>query len=163
MLETLNLQGYRGFDSFRLTDLTRVNLLVGKNNCGKTSILEAVELLVSRRSVAVLRESAIRRGEIDGALRPYNRYEDADISHFFYGHRCMPDVRFELSSEGDQHRLAAKILSLDKVGEAAERWVEKRSRRLDPDEEPVPAFGLRFLLDEQQEITLPIGEKRPRC
>ena len=47
MLKTLELSRYRGFESYRLGDLTRVNLLVGMNNCGKTSILEAVELLVS--------------------------------------------------------------------------------------------------------------------
>ena len=47
MLKTLALRGFRGFESYELTDLATVNLIVGKNNCGKTTILEAVELLVS--------------------------------------------------------------------------------------------------------------------
>ena len=47
MLHTLSLNGFRGFESYRLSGLARVNLLVGKNNSGKTSVLEAVELLVS--------------------------------------------------------------------------------------------------------------------
>ena len=47
MLQTLKLGGYRRFESFELTHLRPVNLLVGMNGCGKTSILEAVELLVS--------------------------------------------------------------------------------------------------------------------
>ena len=42
MLQTLAIRGFRGFESYRLTNLTRVNLLVGKNNCGKTSVLEAI-------------------------------------------------------------------------------------------------------------------------
>ncbi|OOV35655.1 hypothetical protein BV61_00110 [Candidatus Synechococcus spongiarum LMB bulk15M] len=60
MLQTLHLRGFRGFDSYRLTGLARVNLVVGKNNCGKTSILEAIELLVSecrrQRSLAAVVE-----------------------------------------------------------------------------------------------------------
>ncbi len=49
MLNTLPLNGFRGFESYRLSGLARVNLLVGKNNSGKTSTLEAVELLVLGR------------------------------------------------------------------------------------------------------------------
>ena len=41
MLGTLHLHKFRGFNDYELADLTRVNLLVGKNNSGKTSILEA--------------------------------------------------------------------------------------------------------------------------
>ena len=47
MLKTLALRGFRGFESYELTDLGTVNLIVGKNNCGKTTVLEAIELLVS--------------------------------------------------------------------------------------------------------------------
>ena len=65
MLKTLELSRYRRFESYRLGGLMRVNLLVGMNNCGKTSILEAVELLVSGGSLSALQESAVRHGEID--------------------------------------------------------------------------------------------------
>ena len=47
MLNSLALRGFRGFQSYKLAELATVNLFVGKNNCGKTSLLEAVELLVS--------------------------------------------------------------------------------------------------------------------
>ncbi len=42
MLGTLQLERFRGFETYSLAGLTRVNLLVGKNNCGKTSILESI-------------------------------------------------------------------------------------------------------------------------
>ncbi len=38
LYSSIRIQGYRGLDSFRMDGLGRVNLLVGKNNCGKTSI-----------------------------------------------------------------------------------------------------------------------------
>ena len=63
MLRTLTLRGYRGFESYRMTDFTRLNLTVGKNNSGKTSILEAVELLVAEGHVSVFHTAAQRRGE----------------------------------------------------------------------------------------------------
>lgn len=47
MLKTLAISGFRGFKSYKLADLTTVNLIVGKNNSGKTSVLEAIDLLAS--------------------------------------------------------------------------------------------------------------------
>ncbi len=47
MFSRIELTGFRGFESYRLDDLRRVNLLVGKNNSGKTSVLEAAHLLAA--------------------------------------------------------------------------------------------------------------------
>ena len=63
MIRTLRLENYRSFERYELRDLARVNLLVGPNNCGKTSVLEAVQLLVSRGDPRVLTQLASRRGE----------------------------------------------------------------------------------------------------
>lgn len=63
MYSSIRIQGYRGLDSFRMDGLGRVNLLVGKNNCGKTSILECVELLRSTGDPHVLSWITDRRGE----------------------------------------------------------------------------------------------------
>ena len=99
MLGTLQLQQFRGFETYALNDLTRVNLLVGKNNCGKTSILEAIHFLVSGGDPLVLTRAAERRGEVSDAgpsapgLRP-------DVSHFFLGHRLDPGACFRLSGDG---------------------------------------------------------------
>ena len=68
MIRTLRLENYRGFGEYELRDLARVNLLVGPNDCGKTSVLEAVELLASRGHPDVLVESLRRRGESHAAL-----------------------------------------------------------------------------------------------
>ena len=158
MMKTLKIHRYRGFESFRLDDLAPVNLVVGKNSCGKTSILEAVELLVSRGHVSALLASATRREEIgdddmNGGIGP-------NISHVFHGHRCEPGASFELSSPDGQQSLTATILSLDEVAED-DRWARrmKRQQRLDSDEEPEEAmFGLSLVRDAQQPIVIPVGE-----
>lgn len=48
MLKSLKIKNFRCFEEFDLPQLGRVNLLVGKNNSGKTSILEAVDILTAR-------------------------------------------------------------------------------------------------------------------
>ncbi|MDD9819304.1 MAG: AAA family ATPase [Nitrospira sp.] len=43
--KTLKIERFRGIQSLEMGGLERVNLFVGKNNCGKTSVLEAAFLL----------------------------------------------------------------------------------------------------------------------
>ena len=64
MYSSIRINGYRGLDSFRMDGLGRVNLLVGTNNSGKTSILECIELLRSAGNPHVLSAIARRRGEL---------------------------------------------------------------------------------------------------
>lgn len=46
MLNSLRLQNYKRFRDLQFPEFKRVNLLTGKNNCGKTSVLEAILLLL---------------------------------------------------------------------------------------------------------------------
>ena len=102
MLRNLKLEKYRGFDDYELVDLSRVNLLVGRNNCGKTSILEALHFLVSRGDPFVLTRSASRRGEV-GDAGSKSRQGQPSVSHFFFRHRFAPGAGFRLSSKGYGH------------------------------------------------------------
>lgn len=45
MFENLKIEGYRGIAKTELSKFGRINLFFGKNNCGKSSILEALFLL----------------------------------------------------------------------------------------------------------------------
>ncbi len=47
MLRDLSVQNYRCFEDFKIDGLAGVNLFVGNNNTGKTSLLEAIYFLVS--------------------------------------------------------------------------------------------------------------------
>ena len=47
MLRDLTVQNYRCFKYFHIDGLERVNLFVGNNNSGKTSLLEAIYLLLN--------------------------------------------------------------------------------------------------------------------
>jgi hypothetical protein len=45
MINELTLENFRGFRSLELKGLKRVNLIVGHNNSGKTSLLEGLFML----------------------------------------------------------------------------------------------------------------------
>ena len=85
MYSSIRIAGYRGLKSFRLTDLGRVNLLVGANNSGKTSILECIELLRSAGSPNVLHAVLSRRGEW-GFLPSEERRVALAVRHLFTDH-----------------------------------------------------------------------------
>ena len=63
MLENFNVEEYRGFKKLEVKGLRRVNLIVGRNNSGKTSLLEAAHLLLSSGDLSSLLGTALRRGE----------------------------------------------------------------------------------------------------
>ena len=151
MIRTLALQGYRGFQSFGLSDLKRVNLLVGKNNCGKTSILEAVDLLVSRGNSTVLSQSAHRRGEI-GPLRGMEQLSSRgqemlpDISHLFFGRQLKQGAALRISSDHDAGTLLVELLSLPEVEEALGLRGSEGTRQtlfFADDLNPEPVLGFR--------------------
>jgi len=68
LLESLLIENYRVFKRLEIPRLGRVNLLVGRNNSGKSSVLEAVRLYASLGSSEVMRsilESHDERNDSD--------------------------------------------------------------------------------------------------
>ena len=86
--------------------LGRVNLLVGTNNCGKTSILECIELLRSVGDQHVLSAIAGRRGEWahtgegDSRASPGPRPDSLDLSHLFTNRELERTIRIEADLAG---------------------------------------------------------------
>jgi hypothetical protein len=91
LIESLKIEGYRGFKSYQVDGLARVNLLVGRNGSGKTTVLEALKLLVAGGGTKDLFAFAEARGEITTASRSIHDSEEpkshwALLSPLFYGY-----------------------------------------------------------------------------
>jgi ABC-type transport system involved in cytochrome c biogenesis ATPase subunit len=54
MLTEITIANFRSFEDLKLTGLGRVNLIVGKNNTGKTSLLEAISILADPATLTAL-------------------------------------------------------------------------------------------------------------
>ena len=148
MFRNLKLEKYRSFESYELSGLTRVNLLVGKNNCGKTSILEAVDLLVSEGSPAVIEQCADRRGEMnlrEDAESSYNLDLVPDVSHLFLGRVIEPEVGFHLSSDDAIRSLSIEVADVEVVTENADdQDIGEMLSLFDEDESEVLALVTRI-------------------
>lgn len=69
MLRDLHIQNFRCFDDLLIEKLGRVNLIVGKNGVGKSTILEALHVYARPRSTELLLELAQRRDEDQNPYR----------------------------------------------------------------------------------------------
>ena len=107
MYSSIRIRGYRGLDSLEIQGLGRLNLLVGTNSCGKTSILECIELLRSAGNCHVLSSIAERRGERSSAGEGVARGALAsssdffDVSHLFPNREFQNKIQIEADCSGD--------------------------------------------------------------
>lgn len=86
MLKSFHIQNYRNLKSVSVKELAQVNLLVGLNNVGKTSFLEAVNLYTSKNPMRIIDNILERRGM---SIRRADRDDKLDIifeilTSFFY-------------------------------------------------------------------------------
>lgn len=63
MLDTLDIKNYRSLNELKINSLGRVNLITGKNNTGKSTILEAIALYASKGDLSLIYEFLGERGE----------------------------------------------------------------------------------------------------
>lgn len=107
MWRRIEIENFRAFERFELDGLGRVNLLVGENNSGKTSVLEAIDLLASRGDLVHIWETLARRGEApdDSATGTAN---EVDVTHLFYGHEPGSFV-IRVSDANGRTSLAAEL------------------------------------------------------
>jgi putative AbiEii toxin of type IV toxin-antitoxin system/AAA domain-containing protein len=97
MYDFIGIKRFRQFAAFELSGLTRVNLLVGRNNAGKTSLLEAVEMLALGGRTSSLLRSARRRGEVaSGTSEERVVRMELDVRHLFLGHMLEAGLSFEV-------------------------------------------------------------------
>jgi ABC-type phosphonate transport system ATPase subunit len=116
MLKSIEFENYRGFNHYRLANLARVNLLVGKNNCGKTSVLDAIHLLASGGDPSVLYRMAYQRGEMlsveeDEERSKSRRTYFADVSHFFNGHDLREGSFFRIATANDLGAITVNVVA----------------------------------------------------
>lgn len=94
MIDSIEINNFRGIHHGKIDGLSRVNLFFGKNNCGKSSLLESI-FLVCGQSNPLLPASI-------NAMRAYKRLEENDIHYFFYN--MDPSREIQIATAGTQER-----------------------------------------------------------
>lgn len=79
-----------------INDLARVNLFIGRNNCGKTSVLEAAFLLTGISNPGLMIQIENWRGVVPN--------DNSDIQNYFYGRNHEQGMKF-LGLQGKGQRV----------------------------------------------------------
>jgi hypothetical protein len=93
MLNSFEITNFRLFQHLTVGKLSRVNLVVGKNNTGKTTFLEAVALYASNASVKLILDLVEDRQEawVSEAQPHLQNFLDNPVRHLFFGHQ-LPNI-----------------------------------------------------------------------
>ena len=107
ILDSLEIESFRAFEHLTIERLGQVNLIVGKNNVGKSCLLEALQIYAHRGSPEIIRNILASRdesGEMYGQTTEVDAYITA-IKYLFYGRKIFvsyPSIdTFEIGSVGD--------------------------------------------------------------
>jgi ABC-type branched-subunit amino acid transport system ATPase component len=150
MLTELQLHGFRGFDTFTAANLQRVNLLVGRNNSGKTSILEAISIAKSRGNPRALWNILRRRGERIWHTTERRVYTEVDVCHIFHGHTFDGNFTSEIVSVEDGERpstISFRVIPRDTTNVVAP--VEQRELFREQPEDSISPYQLRIGVREK--------------
>ncbi|MFN8485170.1 MAG: AAA family ATPase [Anaerolineae bacterium] len=171
ILPSLRIENYRPFRHLVIPHCGRVNLAVGKNNVGKSSLLEALRLYVQRGAPALIwrllddRDENLSRTSIGEALEPEDNVEYGDplqdVTRLFFG---------------TQHNgNGARLIRIGPVGQPrlsldmAIDWVRAEVQQLRFDFESegqeelrIPTLSIRFGGSQLYSLDLASGYERLR-
>ena len=68
-IKDINIYNFRGLNNLSIENLSTVNIFVGANNSGKTSVLEAIHLLAAPDDIGKLVNCALLRAEVSAEAR----------------------------------------------------------------------------------------------
>ena len=103
MIHSAKISGFRGLKEFELNGLGRINLLVGMNNSGKSSVLEALSIFATDGNPVSIWNTMFTRGEqllIENIVgRPIQ--PEMDVSHLFNGHELKIGSSFSVATKSE--------------------------------------------------------------
>ena len=103
-IQNLRIENFRGFRRFEMKNLGRINLIVGENNSGKTTVLEAISILMAHGNPSNLWAALNRRREftwfeIDESANATAKYYE--VRELFHGYDIELGKSFRLSADTD--------------------------------------------------------------
>ena len=134
----LTIKGFRGIRELTIPQLGRVNLITGKNNTGKSSVLEALQLFANNAAPWVIHDTLEFREEDASRNKERQPLSDSEGMSYLSALFCgFPEVLEKF-----------KPISISTDGKSGPKFVEMRMDRIslvEDDEE-----GYRYVESESQ-------------
>ena len=114
-LHSLSVKNFKCLEDFQIEKLGDVNLIVGGNNSGKSTVLEAVRVYASCAAEDLLRELSDLHEESDAIVRDDTNETNLEepYSHFFTG-RCFPELDGKAITIGEIDKIE-EVVSIEHV------------------------------------------------
>ncbi len=145
IISSFTVERFRSLQSLKLENLGRVNLITGRNNCGKSSVLEALRILASAGRPEVLYSILQAREEDSAGNENTNERELNYFGSFFNGFPQIPERGQTVVLSADRGKQCLKLalsvgwFSEERDPEGLPRWVEQQPS-IFPMFEGVPAL-----------------------
>lgn len=146
----INVSKFRGISDLHLKNLRRINLFVGANNSGKTTLLEAIYLLTQLNDAYKLVDIVKLRGRIEGDAKINwlleNVPEAYQLSGVFNDKKCQSSMKkeSEKSTGIDKQGYLTTIETKASAGNNAKTYTSKI--RVFDDRQPEVIYSEAFAL-----------------
>jgi ABC-type branched-subunit amino acid transport system ATPase component len=173
LLDSLEIRRFRAFRHLRIEKLGRVNLIVGKNNVGKSCLLEALELYAKRAHPTCIWQILATHDEDTRPLKSARGYPDDTLAveevlpalkYLFYGRQ---DITFPIEpiEIGPIDRVSDKLtLSIELYTQTNQEGRSKFSPLPIEDyanaEDPIPRFSVQLGEDHSIHYPLDLSSSR---
>lgn len=159
ILDSLEIRQFRAFHHLRVERLGRVNLIVGKNNVGKTCLLEALWLYARQGNPVLIWKLLKSRGEDRESMeRRRSGLQTQDwvpaIRHLFYGRKSITESLepIQIGPVNSQDKLSIALTWFteqldDQTRRELEEWVQPKKYNLI--ENPIPALVIQMGVQPQ--------------
>lgn len=105
MITKFKIENYKAFENVDIQNIARLNLIGGKNNVGKTSLLEALFSIHDRLSIDILLKTFVWR-----STTPFFNLTQDVWSPAFYNYDTSKEIKFTLVDDtGKTERITFKI------------------------------------------------------
>ena len=161
VLDSLEIKNFRAFKHLRIEKLGRVNLIVGKNNVGKTNVLEALWLYVTKAKLSTILGLLGTRDEglwaINGQATTLAE-RLASFKHLFHGRHEAGEHLGAIRvgpADGNQNVL---IIDFARSGATVKRGTENTWQMFPPEPQATPnQFTQFFVTDGDFASLYPLG------
>ena len=173
-MKSLEVKKYKNFEHLTLNDLANINLIVGKNNVGKSALLEAVSIFASNGDLEQIKAVLASRGEGVGFSSSVEKSAEKEMERFlslyhqwnvpdFLNHPIEISANEKLSGRKTKFsmRLAGYIKSLETDSQGFERpykLLEDNNEAMF--ENPDIHIGLLLSYDERKTFYMFNGERK---
>lgn len=135
-MQSLVISNYKNFDKLTLENLANVNLIVGKNNVGKSTLLEAISIVAANVDVNWMKELLEMRGEsvrfassedntVEKEIERFvSLYHNRDMGRFFHS-----PIEFQMTDSQASDVFALKLVKYTEATETDNSGLERTVRR----------------------------------